>query len=483
MAMPPDSQGWKRRHETIKGFGQEFGEIVAPHERFNFTSIDELKNSIQSLRLDIALSTDLTPLGQGVRINNRKTANALAVLPMEGCDSKPDGSPSELVRRRYLRLAGGGAGLLWWEACAVTREGRANPLQMMLTEGNTASFQALLEQCNTESESKNGYRPVHILQLTHSGRYSRPESGPAPMIPQHDPILDPRVGLAGTEPVVSDDYLDDLVGRYVESALHAQKAGFDGVDIKACHRYLVSELLASHTRMGKYGGSFENRKRFLLDVVRAVRQAAGNDFIVACRFNIFDAHPYPYGFGQDKKGGFLDFDPAEPVALARELCACGTDLLSNSAGNPYYIYPQVTRPFDTSSTGIPVPDEHPLESVARLFDFTSRIQKAAGSIPVVGNGYTWLRQFIPYAGAANLLAGRCALVGLGRSSLAYPDAPRDILAGSGMDPKKCCITCSKCTQIMRDHGRTGCVIRDAAVYVPLYNEARKNAETHIGKRD
>ena len=162
------------------------------------------------------------------------------------------------------------------------------------------------------------------------------------------------------------------------------------------------------------------------------------------------------------------FDEAEPLRLVKAMCEAGVSLLSNSAGNPYYIYPQVTRPFDQSSAGIPIPDEHPLESIARLFDFTKRIQQAAGEVPVVGNGYTWLRHLIPYVGAANLKAGACRFVGLGRSSFAYPEAPRDILAGRGMDKKKCCITCSMCTQLMRDHSVTGCVVRDKDVYGPIY---------------
>ncbi len=169
------------------------------------------------------------------------------------------------------------------------------------------------------------------------------------------------------------------------------------------------------------------------------------------------------------------------MALVRMLREKGVGLLSNSAGNPYYIYPQVTRPFDISSTGIPVPDEHPLESVARLFDFTRRIQRAAGDVPVVGNGYTWLRQYLPYAGAANIAAGDCSFMGLGRSSFAYPDAPRDILTSGEMDPKKCCTTCSKCTQIMRDHGKAGCVMRDAKVYAPLYKQYHEEAEAREKK--
>lgn len=207
--------------------------------------------------------------------------------------------------------------------------------------------------------------------------------------------------------------------------------------------------------------------------IRAVREAVGDDFIVACRFNVFDAHPYPYGFGCDRED-MWKFDPTEPVALVKMMVENGVDLLSNSGGNPYYIYPQVTRPFDKSSYGIPTPEEHPLESMARLFAFTRTVQQAAGSVPVVGNGYTWLRQFLPYAGAANLADGSCSFVGLGRESFAYPDAPHDLMTTGAMDPGKCCVTCSMCTQIMRDHGRTGCVIKDSALYGPMFK--KYNAE-------
>ena len=451
---------------------------MASHEKFNFATLASLRGKIDELGVPVALAEDLAPLGKPVKIGGLSAPNAMAVLPMEGCDSNPDGSPSALVERRYLRFAGGGAGLLWWEACAVAQEGRANELQMMLTQDNIGRFAALLQEANVEAAQRNGtgFRPVNVLQLTHSGRYSRPHGHrPAPIIPQHDPILDPRVGVTPHDSVVTDAYLDDLIGCYVKSAKLAREAGFDGVDIKSCHRYLLSELLASYTRKGKYGGSFENRTRFLRDVIGAVRAATGPDFIIACRFNTFDAHPYPYGFGEDEKDLWA-FDPAEPMALVRMLKDQGVGLLCNSAGNPYYIYPQATRPFDLPTPGTPMPEEHPLESVARLFGFTRMIQKEAGDVPVVGCGYTWLRQFLPNAGAANLAAGDCSFVGLGRSSFAYPDAPRDILLKGGMDADQCCVTCSKCTQIMRDHGTTGCVIRDAAVYAPLYKRYREEAE-------
>lgn len=443
---------------------------MSAHEKFNFKSLDEIRNRTRELGLGFGYEEDLKVLGSPMKVGGLTAANRFAVLPMEGCDSNTDGSPSQLVYDRYLKYAEGGFGLIWFEANAIVPEGRANELQMMLTASNVEKFKDLVKKVDYLCMEKHGFKPVKILQLTHSGRYSRPEGHRArPIVPQHDPLLD-----KGNEIIVSDEYLDSLPERYVISAMLAKEAGFDGVDIKACHRYLMSELLASHTREGRYGGSFENRSRLLLDSIKAVKRAMGDDFIVASRFNVFDAHPYPYGFGC-AKDDMWTFDETEPVRLVKEMVKAGVGLLSNSGGNPYYIYPQVTRPFDKSSYGIPTPEEHPLESINRLFHLTEVVKKAAGDVPVIGNGYTWLRQFLPYAAAYNINAGRCDFVGLGRESFAYPDAPRDTLEKGAMDPRKCCITCSICTQIMRDHGTTGCAVRNSSVYMPLYKKFNAEA--------
>lgn len=443
---------------------------MSAHEKFNFKSLDEIRNRTRELGLGFGYEEDLKVLGSPMKVGGLTAANRFAVLPMEGCDSNTDGSPSQLVYDRYLKYAEGGFGLIWFEANAIVPEGRANELQMMLTASNVEKFKDLVKKVDDLCMEKHGFKPVKILQLTHSGRYSRPEGHRArPIVPQHDPMLD-----KGNEIIVSDEYLDSLPERYVISAMLAKEAGFDGVDIKACHRYLMSELLASHTREGRYGGSFENRSRLLLDSIKAVKKAMGDDFIVASRFNVFDAHPYPYGFGC-AKDDMWTFDETEPVRLVKEMVKAGVGLLSNSGGNPYYIYPQVTRPFDKSSYGIPTPEEHPLESINRLFHLTEVVKKAAGDVPVIGNGYTWLRQFLPYAAAYNINARRCDFVGLGRESFAYPDAPRDTLEKGAMDPRKCCITCSICTQIMRDHGTTGCAVRNSSVYMPLYKKFNAEA--------
>ena len=143
----------------------------------------------------------------------------------------------------------------------------------MITEKNVGDYASMVAQMKEITKA-----PV-IAQLTHSGRFSKNSMTPHPLFATRSlPFESVRPGDRDV-PVVTDEYLDTLPEAYARAAILAEKAGFDGVDIKACHGYLLSELLSAHTREGKYGGSFENRTRLLLDIIDAVRAvpASGND--------------------------------------------------------------------------------------------------------------------------------------------------------------------------------------------------------------
>jgi 2,4-dienoyl-CoA reductase-like NADH-dependent reductase (Old Yellow Enzyme family) len=442
-----------------------------PHERFRFKTLDALLARIEELGLDLPVETDLSPLARRVRIGHKWTPNALAIHPMEGCDGTLDGRPDELTLRRYLRFARGGAGLLWFEATAIVPEGRANPRQLFLAPQNAADFAALRERALAAGREANGpdWEPFTVLQLTHSGRYSRPVDRPAPILAHHDGLLDEALGVGAAHPLVSDEELDRLQERYVGAARLACQCGFDAVDIKSCHRYLMSELLAAHTRPGRYGGSFENRTRLLLGVVQHIR-AALPSLEIAIRLNVYDGHPYPWGWGVDCEDPRIP-DLSEPLRLIALLQEAGVAAINVTAGNPYFT-PHINRPFDTNVLGGYAPDEHPLEGVARLIHLARQVKQTYPDLVVVGTGYSWLRQYLGHVAAAVIRRGWADLVGVGREAFAYPDFARDLLAKGQLDPHKTCVTCNRCTQIMRDHGRSGCVPFDKEVYGPIYAQGR-----------
>ncbi len=225
---------------------------MSEHQPFHYHSLAELRAAIAELGVEVPVADDIAPLLEAVEAGGYRLPNRLVVLPMEGCDGMADGSPDELTFRRYRRFAAGGAGLLWVEATAVVEEGRANPRQLWIRDQTVGGFAALVAQSRKAAAEALGpsHRPLLVLQLTHSGRYSRPGASPRRSSPTTPRSSTPSTSSARTIPLISDDELERLEDIYVEAARCAPRAGFDGVDVKACHRYLVSELLASHTREG-----------------------------------------------------------------------------------------------------------------------------------------------------------------------------------------------------------------------------------------
>lgn len=442
---------------------------MAITDKFNYKTIDELRQAALLLGVELNLQEDLSPLAAPVKVGPFTAPNSLMIHPMEGFDADEQGGPTELTFRRYRRFARGGAGLIWFEACAVVPEGRTNPHMLFLHKGNLPQFRELVQTVRREAADSMGagHRPLIILQLSHSGRYSKPKGAREPLVAFHDPLLDPPCGVAPADNPLSDTALEQLEDRFAEAANLALQAGVDGIDIKACHRYLASELLAGFTREGRYGGNFENRSRFLLQTVQKTCLFLKGEAFNAVRLNLYDGLPHPFGWGVNRQDCSRP-DLSEPVKLAGLLKENGVSLISTSAGNPYY-NPHLTRPFERPLPGAGKAPEHPLTGVARLFTLVRQLQQAYPGLPVAGSGYSWLRGFMGQAAAANLAAGAVTFAGGGRMAFAYPDFVRDLLTKGRLDPRRVCITCSKCTQMMRGGAAAGCPIRDRELYGPIYN--------------
>lgn len=428
-----------------------------------YMNIESFKIQNEQLGTDLTISENTKILGERVLIGKKVAQNRLVCQPMEGCDGTADGAPGELTVRRYLRFADGGAGIIWFEATACTKEARANPRQLWLTENNIDSFKSLLDNIREASVKKHGYAPIIIMQDTHSGRYSKPEGKPAPIIAYNNPIFEKDDPIDKNR-IISDEELDTVKEKMINSALLAEKAGFDGVDIKCCHRYLNSELLSAYNREGRYGGSLENRTRLLRETVLGATEACASDFIVTSRLNVYDGFVYPYGFGVSREGS-LDFDPEEPIWLLKQLHASGVELIDITMGNPYF-NPHVNRPF---SVGGYNPEEHPLEGVARMLNGTALLKKSVPEMKFISSGLSYLGIAAPNVVSAFIENGGFDFAGFGRTTLAYPDFARDIIDDGCMKKEKCCICCSKCSELMRSGETPGCVLRDK-LYTELYKD-------------
>lgn len=442
----------------------------------------------------------LQPLeGGGFRFENR-----IAVQPMEGWDGRPDGNPSENTLRRWKRFGESGASLVWGgEAVAVSHDGRANPNQLVIAPHTYKGLAKLRETLLLSYQGTTGRNqpPLIGLQLTHSGRYCRPNvhDRPEPKILYRHPILDRKLGLADDFPVLTDDQIHGIIGDFHRAARAARDLGFDFVDVKHCHGYLGHEFLSAHTRQGKYGGAFENRTRFLREIVEGIRSDAPG-LQIGVRLSAFDAVPYrpdpqtsspgkmgvgipeehahliPYrwGFGVNESRP-TEMDLTETKQFLALLEKLEIRLVNLTAGSPYY-NPHLQRPaFYPPSDGYQ-PPEDPLEGVARQMTMVRELKRQFPQLLIVGSAYTYLQDFLPHVAQAAIREGWVDFIGLGRMILSYPGILFDAAEGRTLQHKMVCRTFSDCTTAPRKGLPSGCYPLDEHYKVSEFAEKLKLAK-------
>ena len=455
-------------------------------------------------------------------------ANRFAALPMEGWDGLADGRPSDLVRRRWKRLGESGAGLVWCEATAVQHDGKANPNQLVLNEttvDDIAELRTLLDPTQVTvlqlTHSGRYARPIgdtptprilyeHPLldDRADGGRVDggrvdggragggrvdgdragggrvdggrvdggradagRADAGRADGDQASSGRADGDRANGGRTALLTDEEIDELIERFIASAVLAEQAGFDFVDIKACHGYLGHEFLSAMDRPGRYGGTLSGRSNFLRTVIAKIREAAP-DIGVAVRLSLFDFVPhtaddsgvgrpvdrpdsasYRHAFSGDGTG--LGYDLTETHELLDQLAGLGVGLVCATAGSPYYV-PHVQRPaYFPPSDGYQSPED-PLVGVARLIAATAEVAQRHREMRIVGAGLSYLQQWLPHVGQAIVAGGGADSVGLGRMMLSYPHLPADVLADRPLNTRLLCRTFSDCTTAPRNGLVSGC---------------------------
>lgn len=458
------------------------------------TTIEAFREYLRTEGID--MPTDDTvdpegPLSQPVTVAGHTIGNRFAALPMEGWDCELDGRPSDRTFTRWERIGGGGAKLIWGgEAAAVRPDGRASANQLVVADHTVEDLGALrsrLLEAHDRAQGRNDDLLVG-LQLTHSGRYAKPEGVAAPVVAYNHPLLDQR--FPGGVRVITDDELDELVEDFVAAAVKAEQAGFDFVDVKHCHGYLAHELLSARHRPGRYGGNLENRTRFLREAVAGIRRRTG--LTIGVRLSLADVVPHrpgpdqigvpeqgpvPYwpGFGSSDDG--LRFDLTDAREFLTVMESLGIEMLCATVGSPYY-NPHVQRPAAFPPSDGYLPPEDPLRGVLRQLELVRDLKASHPSMTIVGSGYSYLQQWLPNVAQAVVGAGHADVVGLGRMLLSYPDLPADVLAGRPLVPKRICRTFSDCTTAPRHGLVSGCYPLD-----PAYKTSPEAAEVKLIKKE
>jgi len=423
---------------------------------------------------ETVLTAPDSPLAQPYRLGDVTIGNRWCILPMEGWDGTPDGKPSPNTIRRWRRFGISGAKLIWGgEAVAVRHDGRANPNQLMLTPDTVGDIAALREALvQAHAERFGSTDDLYIgLQLTHSGRFCRPNDKKR-MEPQtlyRHPLLDPKFGIQDDSTLMSDDDIARLIEDFIRAAKLAQQAGFAWVDVKHCHGYLGHEFLSAIDRPGRYGGSFENRTRFLREIVAGIR-AEVPGLGIGVRLSAFDWIPfkpgadqtgepetypngYPYAFGGDGSGTGIDL--SEPFRFLDLLAELDIPMVCLTAGSPYY-NPHIQRPALFPPSDGYQPPEDPLVGCARQINAHATLKQHRPELLMVGTGYSYLQEWLPHVAQYAVRTQMIDFVGIGRMALSYPDLPADVLEGRPLQRKQFCRTFSDCTTAPRNGLLSGC---------------------------
>lgn len=345
----------------------------------------------------------------GAELKNRLAKGAMT----EGL-ATPDGVPTEALARLYQCWAEGGAGMLLTGNVIIDRDHLERPGNVVIDKKPSAEMMAALKAW-AKAGTVNG---THLwMQISHGGRQTQTLVNPTPKAPSAVKLGLPG-GQFGTPVPLTEDEIKDLIQRFAIAAKAAKDAGFTGVQIHAAHGYLISQFLSprSNQREDEWGGSLENRARFLIESVRAVRKAVGKAFPVSVKLNSADF----------QRGGFA-FE--ESLQVARWLEAEGLDLLEISGGS--YEQP---RMMDLDGMEEVEDQKVPASTAAReayFVDFAKAMKAELKTLPLMVTGGFRTRAAMDHA----LATGGADLIGLGRPLCGAPYACNDLLNGAADIPR------------------------------------------------
>ena len=388
------------------------------------------------------MQKEYEPLFQEIKIGNCQLKNRYAMAPM-GCFGLTDehGIPTVDNIEYYVRRAKGGVGLIITGMCLVEDRYEKNTMPTVWNWSDHINHQALKIKLTELTDRVHSFGCKIFVQLSagfgraaHYGSFAMGAVAPS--------VVENRFDQTVWHRELSEDEIQSYVKAFGKQALFARQMGFDGVEIHALHEgYLLDQFATAYYnhRTDQYGGSFENRYRFAVEVLQEIKKCCGNDYPVSMRFSL---KHYMKG---ERKGAVpgemfqeMGRDTAEGIRAAKYLEQAGYDALNVDIGSydaHYWSHPNVYHP-----------DGMYLEA--------ARLVKQNVQVPVIVAG----RMDNPDLGTAAIRQGSCDIVALGRPLLADPDIPDKVRYGkkSQICP---CISCNFgcCLGISR-FGVIGCAV-------------------------
>jgi 2,4-dienoyl-CoA reductase-like NADH-dependent reductase (Old Yellow Enzyme family) len=392
----------------------------------------------------------MSMLFEPLTIRNRTMPNRFYAQAMEGNDGESGGRPSERTVNRYVKLAKGGWGGVLIEATSITETSLARINGMILNRKNIDAVKRLVE-----SYRKHNNSGALFIQITHSGERSGPFSERVTLTPDG---MRRRAGQKDTDTrYLSTGEIETIKDQFILAARLAEEAGVDGIDFKMCHGYLGGEMLRpSNTRDDKWGGSFENRTRFLREVTQGIKAGLrSKDFITGSRLSLFEG--IRGGCGSAGPDDIVE-DISEMLDVIRIMDELGMDYVNVSAGIPA-LTGAITRPTEVSKYLV-------LHQIRYAKAVKEMIKKENRSLKVIGSAYSTWKDESPVIMEEMLSKGYVDLCGFGRQIFADPLTPNKLKNGEKVN---WCLLCSGCSKLMAAQMTDGCII-----YNDYYKEVNKN---------
>lgn len=378
-------------------------------------------------------------------IGSGKTINRFVAQPMESNNSIDNGRVSPEAVKRYRKLASGEWGIIIIEAISITQKALARKHGMILNSENSDSFRSLV----------NSIRDINpdiiiLFQLTHSGMNSGAAFSEKKSICP-DPEDDAEI--------FTDKEIKEIRDQFISAAHLSEQAGADGIDLKMCHGYFGGEMLRpANTRDDGWGGSFENRTRFMKEVVGGIRDSCSQEFILGSRISAFEG--IRGGFGTSGPEGIIE-DLSEFRQLLSLMDEYKFDYVNVSAGIPSKT-PGLTRPVKGNHLQY-------LNMMRYHKEAKDHLEGISSNMKVIGSAYSILKEEGINLAGENILKSTADFVGWGRQNFADPYLPAKI---RNKEKINWCTACSGCTKLMKSQLKTGCIIYDEE-YKQLYRKYKK----------
>ena len=381
------------------------------------------------------------------KIGSMETKNRVVFTAMGNALANKDGSVSERDIHFYGARAKGGVGLIFTECTIVDGErGKGNTKQIGVYDDKfIPGLKALADEVHK-------YGSKIIAQIYHPGRQGICEvNGNLPMLAPSK--VECKVVQQPVEEM-SIEQIEDMVNKFVEAAVRVKKAGMDGVEVHGAHGYLINQFLSPYTnrRKDKYGGSLENRMRFLEEIILGIREKCGEDFPMTVRLSIDEFLDYT---GLENEGLKLE----EGKKIAKRLEELGVDALNISSG----IYESMNTSWEPTG----------FEQGWKIY-LPAEIKKVV-KIPVIG--VSVIRD--PEFADRMIREGKIDFAGSARQHFADPEWANKAKEGR-VDEIRRCISCLHCMETLMGADITGgsaeCAINIQSGREGEYSDFRKDGQ-------